>query len=226
MKPGKEENTVKRIDEPKCMREPAELYANRYSVTNFINAYYQIRDCMVYKPANVLLIGVGTGIDSIILEHKFNLTVKTLDIDAGFKPDFVGSVHELSQFENQEFDVVIVSHVLEHLAFTYFDESLRQLSRVAKHAVLYLPYGGRHVEFKLRGLAKFINIHWLFNFKPKKHIDGISQVLCDNEHYWECGYKGFDIKNLKKKMSKYFVIDRCYQNKDWSYSLNFNLTAR
>ena len=112
------------------MPEDADIYSNRYSLTNFINAYYQIRDCMSYQPNNVLLIGVGVGIESMLLKNKFNVILSTLDIDPGFTPDFVGSVHDLSQFKNNQFDVIIASHVLEHLAVPYLDRCLSELARV------------------------------------------------------------------------------------------------
>lgn len=213
-------------DKPQCMPEAADTYANRYSLTNFINAFYQIRDCMNYQPRNVLLIGVGVGVESILLKHKFNVNIATLDIDPGFNPDYVGSVHDLSQFQDGKFDLVIVSHVLEHLAFSYFEQSISEISRVSKHAIVYLPYGGRHVEFRFRGLSRFLNMHYLLSFRPLKRISGSQPVLCGKEHYWECGYRNFELSKIKAILSHYFIIDKMYHNKDWSYSVNFCLTSK
>ena len=220
------ENDMIDTNKPKCMPHCADTYSNRYSLTNFINAYYQIKDCMSYQPDNVLLIGVGVGIESILLKYKFNINLYTLDIDPGFKPDFVGSVHELSQFKSNEFDVIIVSHVLEHLAFHYFERSIREISRVSRHALIYLPYGGRHAEIKFSGLTRLLNFRLRFSFPPIKRIDGLEPVLCGNEHYWECGYRGFGINKIKKIISKYLIIDKIYHNKDWSFSINFCLTSK
>ena len=97
---------------------------------------------------------------------------------------------------------------------------------VSKHALIYLPYGGRHPEIKFSGLTRFLNLHLRFYIPPFKRVDGLKPVLCGNAHYWECGYKGFSIKEIKNIISKYFIIDKTYHNKDWSFSINFCLTSK
>ena len=75
--------------------------------------------------------------------------VTTFDIDETFHPDAVGSVHDLSRYEDQTFDVVIASHVLEHMAVPYLDAALAEMARVARFSVVYLPVAGRHAQFRL-----------------------------------------------------------------------------
>lgn len=213
-------------DVPRPMLEDAKVYATRYSLTNFINAYYQIRDCMQYQPCKILIVGVGVGLEPIILRDKFALQISTLDIDPSFNTDHVGSIHDLRMFQVQEFDVVIVSHVLEHLPFKYFEPSLKEIGRVSKHALLYLPFGGRHPELKFTGLIRFLNFTMRFTLPPLKRIDGTKPELCGGQHYWECGYRGFEVKKIRELISKHFIIDYMYHNQDWSFSLNFRLTSR
>ena len=71
------------------------------------------------------------GLEPVLLRHRFHCDVCTLDIDADFGPDYVGSVHSMKMFSDQQFDVVIASHVLEHLPFSYFRDCLAELARVA-----------------------------------------------------------------------------------------------
>lgn len=211
---------------PQPMPESAASYAERFSLTNFINAYYQVRDCLAYAPATVLLVGVGVGLERSLLRDRFGLEVTTLDIDAGFQPDYLGSVHEMPMFTPKQFDVAIAAHVLEHLDFRYFTPALAELARVAHHALLYLPYGGRHPELRLRGLSTHLDCWLRCSFAPGKRIDGTQPVLCGGEHYWECGYRGFEVSRLRHIIEQYFIVDECYQNPEWRYSLNFRLTAR
>ena len=211
---------------PRPMPESAATYAERVSLTNFINAYYQIRDCLAYAPATVLLVGVGAGIERSLLRDRFGLEVTTLDIDAGFQPDYVGSVHEMPMFAARQFDVAIVAHVLEHLDFRYFTPALAEIARVARHALLYLPFGGRHPQVRVTGVSARLDFRARCSLSPLQRIDGTQPVLCGGEHYWECGYRGFEVPRIRRLIEEYFQVDECYHNPEWSYSLNFRLTAR
>ena len=88
---------------PAPMPHDAKDYASKVSMVNFVNSYYQIRDCVRFQPNKVLIVGVGVGLEAIILREKYNVNVKTLDIDPGFFPDHVGSIHDLSGFPDQSF---------------------------------------------------------------------------------------------------------------------------
>jgi hypothetical protein len=209
------------------MPEDAHEYAHHISVTNFINAYYQIRDALTYQPHRVLVIGVGVGIEIAVLRSKFGITVETFDIDPDFQPDHVGSVHDLSRFSDQSFDVVIASHVLEHLPFSFFRDALSELSRVAKHAVIYLPYGGKHLEMCLSVSQRRREWKLRLHVPPVfRRISGEEPELQNNAHYWECGYPGYSVDTIRQYLEEVFYIDGCYHNDDWKYSLNFLLTSR
>jgi hypothetical protein len=213
------------LPQPGPMPHDAEEYAHKYSLTHFINSYYQIRDCLSYAPKHVLVIGVGVGLEPILLRNKFGIEVITLDIDSGFKPDCVGSVHMMPMFSDLQFDVCIVSHVLEHLPFRYFEESLREIARIARHAVIFLPYGGRHLEWKFSYAQRFREYKLALTIPPLRKISGESLDLQQGEHYWECGYRNFDVKKITAIMARYFSIDACYHNPEWKYSINFNLSS-
>ncbi len=214
------------VKQPLPMPHDAKEYSRKYSLTNFINAYYQIRDCLNYAPSKVLLVGVGVGLETIILREKFGILVSTIDIDSGFSPDFIGSVHSMEMFSDMQFDVAIVSHVLEHLPFSFFSTSLKELARVAKHAIIYLPYGGRHLEWKFSYAQRCREFSFKLTIPPLKKTTGELRELQNGEHYWECGYRNFSVMKISRIISNYFEIDGCYQNPDWKYSINFKLTSK
>lgn len=203
-----------------------EEYARSLSLTNFVNAYYQQRDVLQYHPSRVLIVGVGVGLEPMILRQKFGLEVTTLDIDARFAPDVVGSVHDMRAFADKQFDVVVASHVLEHLPFAYFDRVVDELARVAKHAVVYLPYGGRHLEWKFTWAQRVREYAAHLSLPPLARIAGDKPELQAGHHYWEVGYPGFSPAKLSRLFSRRFTIDRRYHNRDWTYSLNFLMTAK
>lgn len=211
---------------PQPMPVSAKEYSAKYSLINFINAYYQIRDCMQYSPSTILIVGVGVGLEAILLREKFGLQVSTFDIDPGFKSDYVGSVHSMEVFRDQQFDVCIVSHVLEHLPFKYFEPSLKEVARIAKHAIVYLPYGSRHLEVKFIRAQREKEYSIKCTIPRFKIIDGTKPELCGGEHYWECGYRNFEVAKIKALISNYFILDNIYHNDDWHFSLNFCLTSK
>jgi hypothetical protein len=86
--------------QPRCMPLDAKKYASQFSLTNFVNAYCQVRDALKYQPDRILVIGVGVGLEPLLLREKFQREVSTLDIDADFGPDYVGSVHDMKMFSD------------------------------------------------------------------------------------------------------------------------------
>jgi hypothetical protein len=212
--------------QPHPMPVDARQYAGAVSLTHYINAYYAIRDALVYSPTRILLIGVGVGLEPILLRHKYGLDVTTFDIDAGFHPDVVGSVHKMDMFADKQFDVAIVSHVLEHLPFALVSTALEEIARVARHAVIYLPYGGRHLEWKFTYAQRYREYAVRLRIPPLNRVDGKTPALQAGQHYWECGYRGFSVSRIRKLIGRFFTIDRMYHNHDFKYSLNFTLTSR
>jgi len=217
----------KKIPAPSVMPLDREKWANELHLSNFINTYYQYRDiqkCGNVK--NILIIGPGQGLDTHVLRWR-NYKVTTFDIDETFNPDVIGSVHDLSMFKNGSFDVVIVSHVLEHLAVHYLNSSLAELARVGKYCLIYLPIAGRHFQFRykldIKGIEKSF-IFDLFNYFHKP--DGNIPRYCGGQHYWEIGMRGFRVVDLINRFEKHFTIIQDYRNCDWNPSYNFVLSSK
>jgi predicted SAM-dependent methyltransferase len=132
----------------------------------------------------------------------------------------------LSMFGDCCFDVVIVSHVLEHLAVDYLDRSLSELARVGRYCLIYLPAAGRHFQFRLKMDIKGIDISFMFDLFNYFHKpDGVTPRYCQGQHYWEIGMRGFRVKQITQRLSKYFKVLSRYRNKDWAPSYNFVLRS-
>ena len=214
------------IPAPTVMPIDREKWAREIHLSNFINTYYQYRDLRLCgNVRKILIIGPGQGLDTFFLKWR-EYEVTTFDIDTTFNPDVIGSVHDLSMFENKSFDVIIVSHVLEHLAVPYLDLCLSELARVGKYSLVYLPLAGRHFQLRLKLDVKGIDVSCLFFlFNYFHRPDGITPRYCLKQHFWEVGFRGFRVKDLSKRMSKYFNVLSAYRNKDWNASMNFVLKS-
>lgn len=212
---------------PSVMPVDPEQWKRNLALCNFVNAYYQLRDLeRCSRSGKVLLVGTGNGLDAQILRWR-GYDVTTFDIDPAFGPDLMGSVHDLSVFEDRRFDAVIASHVLEHLPVAFLDASLAELARVAGHCIVYLPVAGRHFQSRFKMDIKGIDLSFvldLFNYFHKP--DGVTARYCQGQHYWELGMRGFSVRALNRRLDAHFrIVDR-YRNKDWLPSHNWVLESR
>jgi len=218
---------IKQTPKPDVMPIDRVKWYGELHVSNFINSYYQYRDiheCGDVK--NILIIGPGQGLDTKILRGQ-GFAVTTFDIDATFNPDILGSVHDLSMFNDLQFDVVIASHVLEHIPVPYLDQSLKEISRVARWSIIYLPLAGRHFHVHLVTGFKGIKMSILFDyFNFFEKPDGVTAKYCQGQHFWEVGLRGFRIKDLIRRFDKDFGVIKHYRNQDWNSSYNFILRSR
>ncbi len=214
------------MPEPSFMPLERASWFKELHLSNFINTFYQYRDISQLPGCRtVLIVGPGQGFDTQILRWR-GYQVATYDIDETFRPDFLGSVHRMDAFSNGQFDVVTVSHVLEHLALPYLDASLKEIARVGRYALVYLPIAGRHCQFRfmpgVRGIDLSIVID-VFNYFHKP--DGVTPRYCQGQHFWEVGMRGFRVRDVAARMSRFFDIIKIYRNYDW-HSMNFIVKSR
>ncbi len=212
---------------PDVMPIDREAWAKELHLSNFVNSYYQYRDVVkwVGREPSVLIIGPGQGLDTAVFRWR-GCRVTTFDIDQTFRPDVMGSCHDMPMFADRQFDVVIASHVLEHLPLAYLDAAIAEIARVGRFALVYLPVAGR--SSLLRLAPGFLHIDWsfVFDFRRFWHKpDGLRANLCGGQHYWEVGYRGFDPTALKQRFRRQFTVLDAYRNKDWLPSYNFVLRS-
>lgn len=202
-------------------------WAQRLDLSNFVNAYYQYRDLLaVPQCKTVLIVGPGQGLGTQVLTWR-EYEVTTLDIDPAFNPDEIGSVHDLSRFGNTRFDVVIASHVLEHLPEAYLDKAFAEIARVGRYALVYLPVHGIYTQLRLTSNFRAFDRSLLLNFsKWFERPDGTAPRYMSGQHYWEIGLKGFRVHDLIRRMERYFEVLNSYRNRDWLPSHNFVLRSK
>src|SRR6266699_6004806 len=125
---------AKKISQPGVMPIDREMWAKELNLSNFVNSSYQFRDVQSCGDVHtILVIGPGQGLDTAVFRWR-GYEVTTFDIDNTFRPDVIGSCHETPMFLTGQFDVVIASHVLEHVPVPYLDAALAEIARVGRFA--------------------------------------------------------------------------------------------
>jgi hypothetical protein len=224
---GRVEQDGPSVPAPAAMSVDREEWLRQLNLSNFVNTYYQFRDLQALATCRtVLIVGPGQGLETQVLRWR-GYEVTTFDIDETFKPDHLGSVHQMGMFRDGQFDAVIASHVLEHLPEPYLEPALAEIARVGAFALVYLPVAGRHFQARLS--PGFRGIDWsfivdLFNYFHRP--SGIVPRYCHRQHYWEVGMRGFRVRDLTARFAKHFELLETYRNRDWNPSQNFVLRSK
>lgn len=146
------------------------------------------------SPAKVLEIGPGPGIVAEIL-RRMKVKVTTLDIDPKLNPNICADVTMLP-FADKSFDTVLAAEILEHIPFNEVPKALKELSRVARKAiVITLPHFSNFapsVALKLFPYVPRFSKVFPISFPIKHKFDG--------QHYWEIGKSGFSLSTVRQML--------------------------
>jgi SAM-dependent methyltransferase len=162
----------------------------------FASYWHQIDEILALHPSSILDIGIGNGfVADYLRQERLNLT--TADIDPDLKPDLVCSVTRLP-FSNETFSLASCFQVLEHLEYRQFTESLLELKRVVRdHVLLSLPDRSLHLSL---GLKLYPFFSRSVSFSISRHPK--AKFRFDGEHYWEIGYRGTGLGQIKKSIGE------------------------
>lgn len=209
------------------MPDPKPWISKKYRTESYdtkerwMSYWHQINEVIKTGGRNILEIGVGNKTVSNYLKEK-GLKVTTVDIDPSLNPDRVCSVVELTKFFKQNsFDTVLCAEVLEHLPFTNFKKSLKELYQISKKwIILSLPYAGFNFRLALRlpGIGER-SLKLKVPLRMREH-------KFDGEHYWEIGKKGYAMKKILKILKQNFEVVRTYLPPENMYHIFFVLKKK
>lgn len=159
---------------------------------------YLAENILKLEPKNVLDVGAGKSFLSKYLKAEEHISTTTFDIDKNNNPDVVGSVINMP-FEDDSFDVVVASEVLEHLPFEDFPRALNEMKRVArKNIILTLPHQQRTLFYFALKIPFFEKIDYI----KKISLNNEMKPYTEGGHYWEIGRIGYPAEKIKKTISK------------------------
>lgn len=168
------------------------------TLPRFISYFYQFDLIRQTGAKNVLEVGIGNKTLANCLKSN-GIDVTTCDFDKNLKPDKVGDIRNLP-FRNDRFDAVVAFEVLEHMPFSDFKTSIKELWRVSrKYVIISIPYSSLFFEaiFNSPRFLRRIYLHIPYFFlKPQRSI----------HHYWEMGRKGYSTSKIRKMLKSRFRI--------------------
>lgn len=185
-----------------------EITLSHYSFSKYVNwrrwlsYYYQIFEALESGCNSFLVIGVGDGIVPLIIE-RFGYLVDTFDFDDSLNPTYCGDIRNLDEIVKTSYDCVICCQVLEHIEYDQLENIIQMISGIAsERLIISLPV--RKTEFSIYiDLPKIKEIVKLRLIFPKWWIKNIKW---EGQHYWEVGIHGKSKKDIKRLISKYFII--------------------
>lgn len=152
--------------------------------------WHQLDEVIKLNPARVLEVGPGPGLFKA-MAGSLGIQVETLDIDHELQPDHVASVLDIP-FEDGAFDVVCAFQMLEHLPFEQSLVAFREMTRVAKNAVVVsLPDAATRWPISIH-VPKIGAVQFSIptpRLRPRRH-------KFDGEHYWEINKAGYSLRQV------------------------------
>ncbi|MDQ8201093.1 class I SAM-dependent methyltransferase [Pelagicoccus enzymogenes] len=147
----------------------------------------------------ILEVGPGPGLVTQALKLE-GYQVTTVDVQEELNPDVAASVLDLPMSDNS-YDLALCCQVLEHLPFEQFRRALKELYRVTKKGlILSLPDASRPLSLsgQLPFLGRF-SLQFAIPTIPTPQFP--SSKLDQMGHYWEIGYKGTALRDVKRAIA-------------------------
>lgn len=169
------------------------------------SVWHQLDEIQKTKPSSVLEIGAGLGVLKAVAK-RFDIDIKTLDIDPELEPDYLSSVVNMP-FNNEEFDVVCAFQMLEHLPYDVALQAFQEMVRVSKGKVIISLPDAKAVYRFLLQVPKLGSIEF---FYTRPRLSSLKHKF-DGEHYWEINKKGYSLKKIMKDFSSFALLENNYR---------------
>ncbi|MBP9760293.1 MAG: methyltransferase domain-containing protein [Candidatus Pacebacteria bacterium] len=190
----------------------------RYSYPGrFASYHYQVKEVLAQKPESVLEVGVGDQVFGHYVRDHVGVAYTSVDIAEDLQPDVVGSVTALP-CKDATYDVVCCFEVLEHIPYEQVPSAVRELTRVAKKAVVIsVPHFGPRTQF-------FLKLPFLPEMRCALKIPWPRSHKFNGEHYWELGKKGYTAKAFRELLARYGTVTRDFVPFENQYHHFYTLT--
>lgn len=186
----------------KIQVKPDHYFNQEYDdLERWISYWHQIHEVLNLQPKSVLEIGPGNKLVSTILRRHINKVV-TVDHDDKLLPDVCADICQLP-FKANSFDVILCAQVLEHLPFSLFSQTLKEIARVGRQAVISLPHAGPTIYTCIK-----IPLLPYMRFFVKLPYFGTHRF--DGQHYWEIGKRKTPLSKINKVIKQVFKIHKSF----------------
>jgi hypothetical protein len=164
-----------------------------YCKNRFTSYHHQLR--LIFSLGSQVNSVLEIGIFNSILKELLHLNdykVSTADVDPNVNPDILLDLSKKFELPENEFDVIVLFQVLEHIPYEQAEQALKLLALFTKkYLVISLPYSTQHLALQLKLSTSPRPRHLFFNL-PRFWS---TTPICD-QHYWEVGLKGYPKKRI------------------------------
>ncbi len=185
---------------------PSDHYYKNYDdLLRFISYYYQIDIVKSLNPSRILEIGIGNKtVSNYLRQNGFN--IDTCDFDKNLLPDYLADIRKLP-FDDNSYDLILVSEVLEHIPWEDLEKALQELHRISKkNLVISIPYSSAAFEIIIKVPLFDILLRKLYFSFLIRIPYFFKKIEFKGEHYWEMGRKNYSKRKLQIHLLKYFQI--------------------
>ncbi len=171
----------------------------------WLSYWYQLNETVSRHPANLLVIGKGSGIvERTIATIAPDIDVVTVDINPGLSPEVVADVRHLP-FRDSSFDCILCCQVLEHLPFRELRGLMEEFDRVVRDAVIVsIPQKRKHLKIEIDAPLIGRKVLILKNPMTKRRINS-------RQHFWEIN-RGVSLGEIRDTLKEFFVIEKTFLN--------------
>lgn len=184
------------------------------SKKRMLTFWYQLAEIMGLDVQSVLEVGIGPRVVTGVL-RELGKEVKTADIDASLRPDYVVSVQSLSSvIQAESFDLILCARVLHHIPLDQVDTALEEMSKVSRrYVVLTVPMDELRVCLGVSATAR--PWHWASFRVPLALKRLLLRLVRRSDSAYAQSWKlnccaESTLQSFEERLSSFFTIEKSY----------------